>query len=295
MLRSIKRVGFVVNEHKADAPALVKQLGQLLEARRVEFFGEAANAAALGLLPALDERAFREADLCVVLGGDGTLLRAARLLGDSEVPMFGVHLGSLGFMMETAIDEAPALLARALDGGCEVQPRLKLAVRVFGGDGAGRVEAAPRLEARVLNEVVVTKGALSRIVELETWIDGLSVTCFRADGVIISTPTGSTGYSLSAAGPILAPGLSAIAVTPICPHTLAQRPLVVPGTSHIELTLEPGSSEVFLTLDGQRGQPLEPFDRIRIEAAAARALLVRNPRLDFFSILRTRLGWGGGR
>lgn len=288
----MKRVGFVVNQEKPEAPSLVKALGDFLRARHIEFFGEVSSAEALGLTPAL-ESAFREADLCIVLGGDGTLLRAARLLEDSEVPLFGVHLGSLGFMTEIPIESASSLLAQVVEGRYETQPRIKLEVGLL-RDGP-ETSRQPRPNAQILNEVVVTKGALSRIIELETWIDGIPVTCFRADGVIISTPTGSTAYSLSAAGPILDPTLSAILITPICPHTLAQRPLVVPAQSRIELMLKPGSSEVFLTLDGQSGCPLEPFDRIQIQAACSRVMLVRNPHLDFFSILRSRLGWGAGR
>lgn len=289
----MKRVGFVVNEHKAEVPALVASLGGLLRDRCIEFFGEAGSAERFGLVPA-GEDAFRRADLCIVLGGDGTLLRAARLLGDSEVPLFGVHLGSLGFMTEIPVGDAPSLLAQVIGGRFEVQPRIKLSVCLARGQGAGEGEG-PLREAQVLNEAVVMKGALSRIIELEMRIDGLKVANFRADGVIVSTPTGSTGYSLSAAGPILDPTLSAILVTPICPHTLAQRPLAVPGGRHIELSLGPGCAEVFLTLDGQCGHPLRPHDRVRIEAARSRVMLVRNPRLDFFTILRSRLGWGGGR
>ena len=141
----------------------------------------------------------------------------------------------------------------------------------------------------------MSKGLLSRIIELKTDIDGLFATTFRADGVIVSTPTGSTAYSLSAGGPILAPSLSAFAVTPICPHSLSQRPLVIPGESRICFSLQPGSSEVCLTIDGQQSFPLSPFDRIRIEASPSRALIIRSRHVDFFSALRTRLGWGGGR
>ena len=308
-MSAVRRVGFVVNEHTPEARPLVESLGGFLRERGVEFFGERDNAEALGLTPA-PQSAFCQADLCVVLGGDGTLLRAARLLGDGEVPLFGVHLGSLGFMTEIPVDDALPLLSEVIEGRFETQPRVKLAVSLCRdedhGTATGKNDSAvqcspsgasqrPFPPAQVLNEAVVMKGALSRIIELDTRIDGLPVASFRADGVIVSTPTGSTGYSLSAAGPILDPTLSAILVTPICPHTLAQRPLVVPGNRRVELSLRPGCSEVFLTLDGQLGWPLRPRDRVRIEVAPSRVMLVRNPRLDFFTILRSRLGWGGGR
>lgn len=302
-MSAVRRVGFVVNEHKPEARPLVESLGGFLRERGVEFFGERDNAEALGLTPA-PQSAFCQADLCVVLGGDGTLLRAARLLGDGEVPLFGVHLGSLGFMTEIPVDDALPLLGEVIEGRFEVQPRVKLVVSLCRDgdevaaadttDSAGE-NSRPVPPAQVLNEAVVMKGALSRIIELDTRIDGLPVASFRADGVIVSTPTGSTGYSLSAAGPILDPTLSAILVTPICPHTLAQRPLVIPGNRRVELSLRPGCSEVFLTLDGQLGWPLRPRDRVRVEVAPSRVMLVRNPRLDFFTILRSRLGWGGGR
>lgn len=289
----IRRIGFVVNAQKPRAHAVAANLANLLKSRGVEFFGEREVAPLVGI-PAADAAYFKAADLVVVLGGDGTMIRAVRLLGDAEVPLLGVHLGSLGFMMENMADEARAALEGVLSGDFMVMPRLKLRVRVYSGTEQGETSPFPRHEAMSLNEAVVGKGPLSRIIELKTSVDGLQVTSFRADGVIVSTPTGSTGYSLSAGGPILAPSLQAIVVNPICPHTLAHRPLVIPGESHIELSLMPGSDQVFLTIDGQQSFPLEPFDRIRIEAAKSRALLVRNGSVDFFSILRSRLGWGGG-
>ena len=293
-MSDIRRVGFVVNVQKDRAPQLTASLTASLRKRGIEFFCEEENAERLGM-PAGDAARFQSADLCVVLGGDGTMLRASRILGNSEVPLLGIHLGSLGFLMENLADEAKAALDSALTGDIEVTPRIRLRVRVFSGSEDERVSPSPRYDVLALNEATVSRGLLSRIIELKTCIDGFPVTCYRADGVIISTPTGSTGYSLSAGGPILAPSLDAIAVTPICPHTLAQRPLVIPGESHIELTLLPGSSEVILSIDGQQSCPLEAFDRIRIEAAATRTLIVRNRNVDFFSILRSRLGWGGGR
>lgn len=284
----------MVNTQKPKAIPLTASLISLLRVRGAEFFSEPETAPKIGI-PAADAAYFRAADLCVVLGGDGTMIRAVRLLDDAEVPLLGIHVGSLGFMMENMAEEACSALEGVLSGDFEVQPRLKLRISVFSGTPDGRLSPVPRREAMALNEAVVSKGTLSRIIQLKTDIDGLFVTCFRSDGVIVSTPTGSTAYSLSAGGAILAPSLSAIAVTPICPHTLAQRPLVIPGESRIDLSLLPGSSEVCLSIDGQQSCFLEPFDRIQIEAAKSRALIIRNKNVDFFSILRSRLGWGGGR
>ncbi|MDR0965345.1 MAG: NAD(+)/NADH kinase [Myxococcales bacterium] len=280
----MKRVGFVVNQSHPAAPELVRLLGDCLRARQIEFFGEADGAAGLGLTPAASNEVFEEADLCVALGGDGTLLRAARRLGDREIPIFGVHMGALGFMTEITVEDAAALLAKVVEGDFTVQRRVKLDVHL-----------ASRRLGTVLNELALNRGPRARIIDIELAIDGRFATRFRADGIIVSTPTGSTGYALSAAGPILDPALSATLITPICPHTLGLRPLVVPSQSQVELCLrfDPDDSSALLTLDGQSAETcVRPLDRLRITRARSDVLLVRNPNVDFFSILRSRLGWG---
>jgi NAD+ kinase len=203
------------------------------------------------------------------------------------VPILGVNLGALGFMTEIPRTEVFAMLDRVLAGDFEVEPRMKLRVHLHRGEDGRKL-----LDAEVLNEAVINKGALARIIDLEASIDGGYVTTYKADGVIVSTPTGSTAYSLSAAGPILYPTMHAVIINPICPHTLTQRPIVIPDDREINLRLKSESSEVYLTLDGQTGLPLVPGDRIQIKQSLNKVMLIKNPALDFFGILRTKLRWG---
>ncbi len=293
----IEKVAFVVNIHREDAVALTAELHKLLAERGIQALCEEVVGSAAGL-PSGTSAELADADLCVVLGGDGTLLHAAFVLGSRPVPVLGVNLGSLGFLTEVPRSEAVEMLERVLAGDYTLEPRMKLRVQLFRGPDSELVH-----DAEVLNDAVINKGALARISEIEARIDGVPVTRYKADGIIVSTPTGSTGYSLSANGPILYPTMRAVILAPICPHTLTQRPIVVPddhprgnggqreGTI-IELALLSERSEVYLTLDGQTGLPLLPGDRVRITQAPNPLMLVRNPRLDFFSVLRTKLRWG---
>jgi NAD+ kinase len=224
-------------------------------------------------------------DLVVVLGGDGTLISVARLIGEREVPILGVNLGSLGFLTEITLDELCASVDSFLSGEYRVSERLMLHVAVVRN---GRVIE----EKRVLNDVVINKGALARIIDLETMINGSYLTTFKGDGMIVSTPTGSTGYSLSANGPILYPELECFVITPICPHTLTNRPIVVASDSRISVELKCINEDVFLTLDGQVGVELKCGDEIRIGKADKRTRLIISSSRDYFEILRTKLKWG---
>jgi NAD+ kinase len=283
---SIKRVCLIANSAKPEALQLVRELSELLHARGVASVCEEHVGRMLGLsygsMPQLGQ-----SDLCIVLGGDGTLIHAAYVLGANPVPILGVNLGALGFMTEIPRAEVRAALDRVLAGDFRVEPRMKLRVHLHRGE-----EGRKLLDAEVLNDAVINKGALARIIDLEASIDGAYVTTYKADGVIVSTPTGSTAYSLSAGGPILYPTMHAFIVNPICPHTLAQRPIVIPDDREINLRLKSESSEVFLTLDGQTGLPLVPGDRIQIKQSMNKVLLVKNPNVDYFGILREKLGWG---
>ena len=227
----------------------------------------------------------READLVVVLGGDGTLIAAARLVGERELPILGVNLGSLGFLTEITLDELYPSVERCLKGDFEVSERLMLLASV---ERAGEVVELHR----VLNDVVINKGALARIVDMETSVNGRYLTTFKADGLIVSTPTGSTGYSLSANGPIIHPELESISITPICPHTLTNRPLVMAGDACISITLNSNDEAVFLTLDGQVGVKLVCGDVVRIKRAEHATRLVQSRSKDYFEVLRTKLKWG---
>jgi NAD+ kinase len=224
-------------------------------------------------------------DLVVVLGGDGTLISVARLTGEREVPILGVNLGSLGFLTEITLDELCASVDSYLSGDYRISERLMLHVAVV---RSGRVIE----EKRVLNDVVINKGALARIIDLETTINGSYLTTFKGDGMIVSTPTGSTGYSLSANGPILYPELECFVITPICPHTLTNRPIVVASDSRISVELKCTNEDVFLTLDGQVGVELKCGDEIRIGKADKRTRLIISSSRDYFEILRTKLKWG---
>jgi len=226
-----------------------------------------------------------KADLVVVLGGDGTLISVARLMVEREVPIVGVNLGSLGFLTEITLGEMYDLLEKFLSGEYGISERMMLQAQIV----RNRETIATY---RVLNDVVINKGALARIIDLETMIDGNYLTRFRSDGLIISTPTGSTGYSLAAQGPVVHPSLDCLLVTPICPHTLTNRPIVVGGDSSLEVRLQSKDEDVFLTLDGQVKLDLESGDTIVVNKAACRTRLVVSSTKDYYEVLRAKLKWG---
>ena len=224
------------------------------------------------------------ADALVVLGGDGTLLAASHLL-DRPVPVLGVNFGSLGFLTEITMPELYPTLEGVLGGDYRYEERRMLRAHV-------RREGAAETTGDVLNDVVVTKAALARIIELDVTVDGLFVSAFRADGLIVSSPTGSTAYNLAAGGPILHPALDAVVLTPICPHMLTNRPLVVSDRATIEVRLRPGrEGEVHITLDGQLGFPLRGGDVVTVTRSPRTIRLVKASR-DFYEVLRTKLKWG---
>ncbi|TLN18296.1 NAD(+) kinase [bacterium] len=225
------------------------------------------------------------ADLLVVLGGDGTFLSAVRYLGGMEIPVMGVNLGALGFLTEIAVEEIFQALEGLIRDEGLVEKRMTLAGEIIRGG-----EVIERFT--VLNDVVFSKGALARISELGVWVDGLFLTLYRADGLIISTPTGSTAYSLSAGGPIVHPALPAIVLSPICPHAMSHRPIILGPQSVVEVRLKEMNGEVVVTLDGQSGLALEQNDMVRVHRSASSVLLVRAPGRDYFSLLRTKLMWG---
>ena len=228
----------------------------------------------------------RQADLVVVLGGDGTLISAARLVGNLGVPILGVNLGSLGFLTEVTLEELYPVLENCLKGEHHISERMMLDVGV---ERHGKEFA----RHQVLNDVVINKGALARIIDLEAHVDRSYLTTFKADGLIISSPTGSTGYSLAAGGPIIHPSQNCLVITPICPHTLTNRPLVVAGDTVITVAVKsPRDEDVFLTLDGQVGMELKGDDVIRVCRAQYNTSLVMSRSKDYFEVLRTKLKWG---
>ena len=283
----MKRVGLVAKPDAAEAQRIVRQLVEWLGARGLTVVLEKETAA---LAPSASVTSASKSDLpgqvdaVIVLGGDGTLLSMARAVGDLGVPILGVNLGGLGFLTATTLEEMLPALEALLIGAMAVEERMMLAARVVrGGQATGDYIA--------LNDVVITKSAMSRIIDLAVSVDGRHATAYRADGLIISTPTGSTAYNLSAGGPILFPTMDAVVLTPIAPHTLSNRPIVLPGAQRIDVTLRV-DQDVMLTMDGQVGVPLRERDVVEVQKARARIRLLRFDQKDFFSVLRTKLKWG---
>ncbi len=284
----IRSVGIVVKPNNEDALRTAHDLSDWLKGRDVEVangpFVETERPGGLG-------REYREtdgkfdADLIIVLGGDGTMIATARLIGDRQVLVMGVNYGSLGYITEFRIEEMFPALESILAGEYEIDSRVMLRVGHFRNDellGAGRV----------LNDVVINKAALARIIEIDVSLNGQYVNSFRADGLIVATPTGSTAYNLSAGGPIVYPSMNAIVVTPICPFTLTNRPIVVPDTAEIELKLVHENEGVVLTLDGQIGYQMEANDRVLIRKSSTTFNIVQPPNRNYFDVLRNKLKWG---
>ena len=231
------------------------------------------------------ERVPDGAQLIIVLGGDGTLLSAARAIRGRDIPIFAVNLGRLGFLTAFAIDEIYPELERALRGEQRVATRRMLSCEVV---RKGSVVAS----YEALNDVVITKSSIARMIDLETRVDDHYVCTYKADGLIVATPTGSTAYSLSAGGPIIFPSVGALCITPICPHMLTNRPVIVPDTSVIQIVSQAEDGDAYLTIDGQVGQPLEQEDRILCRSSSHSIHLIRPPKMLFFDVLREKLKWG---
>ena len=223
--------------------------------------------------------------LVIVLGGDGTLLSAARAIAGRAIPLFAVNLGGLGFLTAITVDELFPELDRALRGEFRIAPRRMLHCEVLRGD-------RKIAEYDALNDVVLSKSALARMIDLDTSVDGHFVCSYKADGLIISTPTGSTAYSLSAGGPIVFPQVDALLITPICPHMLTNRPVIVPAESRIQVTSFAEEDTGFLTIDGQIGERLEHGDRIICSMSDKTLCLIRPPQMLYFDVLRAKLKWG---
>jgi NAD+ kinase len=283
----VKRLGIVAKTDREEARTVVPQLLDWCAARGIQPILEKETA---GLCPQATGPVVGrselpgQSDLLLVLGGDGTLLSMARLVGDLAVPILGVNLGGLGFLTALTVEELFPALEAYLRDELVIEDRMLLEARVFRqGERLGEYAA--------LNDVVITKSAMSRIIRLEVAVDGDFATGYRADGLILSTPTGSTAYCLSAGGPIVFPTMDAVVLTPICSHTLTNRPIVLPATQRISITLLT-DQDVMLTLDGQVGFALKANDTVEVRRATPRTRLLRVPQKHFFSVLRTKLKWG---
>lgn len=290
---TVRRVGLVAKHNLAAASEHLARLGAWLASRGVEAIystetAALAGAAAHGARTATRETLPGEVDLVVVLGGDGTLLAMAARIAQSgrDIPILGVNFGSLGFLTEIRIDELTSSLERVLAGTATFDERAMLAATAHRKTG----EADSRV---VLNDVVFTKSALSRMIELSVWVNGGFVTRVKADGLIIASATGSTAYNLAAGGPIVHPTVDALVLTPIAPHTLTNRPVVIPGSAEVEVRMEAdgAAADVFVTYDGQSGYPVVPGDRVRV-CRSARMLRLVTPARSYFEVLREKLKWG---
>ena len=289
---SIKRIAVVCKPHQPDALETLCRLTQWLSERDIKLVGgpeidreRIEHQTGCSVESVSPDDLPKTVDLMLVLGGDGTMIATARMIGDAEVAVIGVNYGGLGYLAEFPIEELFPALEAILAGQYKVQHRLMLAVELWRGQDLVT-------KSRVLNDVVVNKSALARIIEIETYLNDQFVNSFRADGLIVSTPTGSTAYNLSAGGPIIFPSMNAVVITPICPFTLSNRPIVVPDDSRIEVRLKTENEEVALTLDGQVGFPLQAGDRIVIRKSRTSFNLVQPANRNYFDVLRDKLRWG---
>ena len=282
----IRRVGVVSKPGRADIPGLLRSIAAWCAERGIEPVFDMASAAYLGLAEGKPRESLPDGcDLIAVLGGDGTLLSAARAVGDRQTPLLAVNLGGLGFMMTTGPDELRDALDCVARGEHRLDSRMVLEARLArGGAEIDRFYA--------LNDIVVANGAVARLLHLEAYADGDYVCGYRSDGLILSTPTGSTAYSLSAGGPVMAPDVAALSLTPICPHTLSNRSVVLPSTARVEIRVSAGDEENYLSVDGQVGRHLEPEDRIRAWKAGHTVDIVQTKSVPYFDVLRSKMRWG---
>lgn len=291
-MSSITRIGIVLKPHQPDALRTICELAQWLAKRGIELRGgpeidrERIEHETGCAVPEVESEKLAESvDLILVLGGDGTMIATARMVGDSEVPVLGVNYGGLGYLTEFRIEELYMALESILAGNYRLEKRVMLSVELLRGDDS-------ITRNRVLNDVVINKSALARIIEIEAFLNQQYVNSFRADGLIISTPTGSTAYNLSAGGPVIFPSMNAVVITPICPFTLSNRPIVVPDDAVIELRLKTDNEDVSLTLDGQVGIPLQVDDRVVIRKSRTTFNLIQPSNRNYFDVLRDKLRWG---
>lgn len=281
----MKRIGIIGKSGRPEPAEIAKEIIPWLKQKSAEIFVDIETSQSIGIKGYLRSEIPKLADLVLVLGGDGTMLSVARLVCEKGIPILGINLGGLGFITEVQRTEIYDALERVFSGQYTLEERMMLNAYV--------VRHGERIAGyTILNDVVINKGALARIIDLETFVDKRYVSTFRSDGLIVSTPTGSTAYCLSAGGPILFPTINSIVLIPICPHTLTNRPIVLPDTVIVEVTLKSLVEDVFLTLDGQVGFSLRQNDTVIIEKSPHKTRLLIPFERDFFEVLRTKLRWG---
>jgi len=283
----IKRVGIISKPKKTEIREIVPPLIAWLRERDIEVFTDKES----GSILERQERSLSrnemasQVDLLVVLGGDGTLLATARALNRKPVPILAVNMGGLGFLTVITREDLYPTLELVLAGSAQIERRVQIEGELVRAD-----EVISSFLA--LNDVVLNKGAIARIIDFDVLVDGRLISTYKADGLIVSTPTGSTAYSLAAGGPIVAPSVAAFLVTPICAHTLTNRPLVLPDTAHIEIAVKTQREAAYLTVDGQVGLATHSDDTVRLRKASSYVEIVQPPSKDYFEILRQKLKWG---
>lgn len=291
----ILKIGIIGKKNEMEVYDIARDLSDWLVSREIEVVVEKELAKGIDSKNGVEENEIPGlVDIVVVLGGDGTFLGVSRLVNEYEIPLLGVNLGGLGFLTEFTVKEIYPMMERVISGDYEIEDREMISVNVYKDEKKFD-------DYLVLNDVVVKNGPVSRIVDLAIYIDGSHITTFRADGIIFSTPTGSTAYSLSAGGPIVYPTLPVIIITPICPHILNNRPLVVTSDSEIRVkaltdtqttSLNLDSQIIYLTLDGQTGVTLNMNDEVVLKRSSSTVKLIKSPFRDYFTILKTKLMWG---
>ena len=284
---AIQRIGIVANPAKEKAPETTIRLKDWLLGRGVDVYFHKTIALKIGGLTGYETQELATmVDLLAVFGGDGTMLRTARAVREFSVPIVGINLGQFGYLTEVNLNEMIDAFEIILQGNYQTEQRMML-------DVTAHIGSEPARARSVLNDAVVNRGNLSRIVDLETFVDDCYLTTFKADGLIVSTPTGSTAYSLSAGGPIVFPQQDSIIINPICPHTLTNRPIILPGDARIHITLRSKEEGATLTFDGQVSVHLRSGDTMTITKSPYKTTLVCSPHRDYLEILRSKLGWGG--
>lgn len=282
----MNKIGIITKYLHPDAKPIVEQLVTWLGQQQKEVFLDTDTAALVGIKPGYPKPKIPPlVDLMIVLGGDGTLLSVARLIEHRDVPILGVNLGGLGFLTEVTLDEMFLALEKIFKAEYTTDVRLMTRSQVFR-------QGECVVSSYSLNDTVVSKGVLARMISLEISINGQFVTSLRGDGLILSTPTGSTAYSLSAGGPVINPSVDALVFTPICPHTLTNRPIVIPSSATVHVTVKSREDGAMVTFDGQVGFTLRPDDVIEIKASEHKITLIRAPEKNFYAILREKLKWG---
>jgi len=282
----LKTIGIIAKKGRPEAREMTKKICSWCVERGLSVYIEKdLNIVTSQAQPADPLSLIVSVEAVIVLGGDGTLLSVARIPASEKVIIIPVNLGGLGFLTEIRAEEIFVLLEQIIAGRFTIDSRMLLEVVLFRN-------GAPHETHRILNDVVINKGAMARIVDLETTVNGLYLNTFKSDGLIICTPTGSTAYSLSAGGPIIYPSLRCISITPICPHTLTNRPIILPDDSVVQVRLKSEHEDVFLTMDGQIGIRMQKDDYIEVKKSGNSMALVKSPFCDYFEVLKEKLRWG---